>query len=283
MRRRVRAATMSRVLAAVTVSVLGPCAVDASAQSNATRAASDQRFQISQMERVLEGAVEYGASITRDRLQAVLPPAEILSANARARGYRLDGYGVFFHVEVPTLQGTLPWSFRILDQNNLGLDSALRDLRTAIERLNDVNLDQAWKRIELQVLPFAPVGTSPPPSVRSGPRDLATGTGVTSIQVDPSPDQARDPILNDPEQVYRDEVRTALMDAMLEHSRGLNLASGEVLTVAARGSDDGRVLGSAEPSRRVTQITVRGMDLVAFLAGQISHEEARRRIEVRVF
>jgi hypothetical protein len=30
-------------------------------------------------------------------------------------------------------------------------------------------------------------------------------------------------------------------------------------------------------------ITVRGADLTAFLAGQISREEARKRVEVRMF
>ena len=50
----------------------------------------------------------------------------LLTENARARGFRLEGYGVFFDVEVPSLEGTLPWSFRTLDQNDLGLDSALQ-------------------------------------------------------------------------------------------------------------------------------------------------------------
>jgi hypothetical protein len=70
------------------------------------------------MERVLEGAVEHGAANLRERLQAVAPdaPAQLLIlGNPRVRGFRLDGYGLFFDVEVPSLNGTLTWSLRTLD------------------------------------------------------------------------------------------------------------------------------------------------------------------------
>ena len=60
------------------------------------------------MERVLESAVEHGASVWRDRLQALLPAQTLLLDNARVRGYRLEGYGVFFDIEVPSLETTLP-------------------------------------------------------------------------------------------------------------------------------------------------------------------------------
>jgi hypothetical protein len=84
------------------------------------------------MERVLEGAVEHGAAVTRDRLQAYLPADMLLSENAIVRGFRLEGYGMFFDVAVPSLEGTFPWMFRSLDQNHLGVDSALRTLRSFV-------------------------------------------------------------------------------------------------------------------------------------------------------
>src|SRR5262245_62745335 len=66
--------------------------------------ARQQRYQIGVLERVLEGAVEHGVTVTRDRLQALAQmPADLLvSDNAHARGFRLDGYGVFFDVSVPS-------------------------------------------------------------------------------------------------------------------------------------------------------------------------------------
>src|SRR5688572_24476302 len=130
----------------------------ASAQTDDLRL-KEGRYQIGQIERLLEGAVEFAATVFRDRLQALMPADMLLTENARARGFRLEGYGVFFDVEVPSLQGTLAWSFRTLDQNALGLDSALRTLRAFIERAatNDLNLQQALRRIELQ---GGPVGSA---------------------------------------------------------------------------------------------------------------------------
>ena len=122
------------------------------------------------MERVLEGAVEHGATIIRDRLQAIAPdaPAQMLILdNPRVRGFRLDGYGVFFDVEVPSLNGTLTWSLRTLDQNDLGLQSALNVLKARLDPA-DVDLQQALKRLELQVGPLAPASQAAP--VPAAPR-----------------------------------------------------------------------------------------------------------------
>src|ERR1700719_3772389 len=134
-------------------------------------AARDQRYQIGVMERVLEQAVEHGAARTRERMRAVLPPAEMLpSANARVRGFRLEGYGVLFDVEVPDLPTSLPWSFLMLDQNGLGLASALQQLRSIVEKTGDTNAEQALKRIELQVGPAGVAASS-----------VAAGVGVPTV------------------------------------------------------------------------------------------------------
>src|SRR3954454_10938006 len=116
------------------------------------------------MERVLEGAVEHGLTNTRDRVQALanVPPSLLVSDNAHARGFRLDGYGVFFDVVVPPFETTLTWSLRTLDQNDLGLDSALRTLQTFIKTSGDPNVEQALKRLELQVNPTVLARTSLP-------------------------------------------------------------------------------------------------------------------------
>ena len=54
---------------------------------------------------MLEGAVEHGATVIRDRLQALLPADMLLTENARARGFRLEGYGVFFDVRCHRSKG----------------------------------------------------------------------------------------------------------------------------------------------------------------------------------
>src|SRR5438445_10248735 len=134
-------------------------AVQAAAQPAAARRAVEQRYQIGQMERVLEGAVEHGVTVTRDRVQALAQvPADLLvSDNAHARGFRLDGYGVFFDVVVPSFETTLTWTLRTLDQNDLGLESALRTLQSHIKTAGDPNREQARKPVELQLSPHVPV------------------------------------------------------------------------------------------------------------------------------
>ena len=90
--------------------VVGAVTMSAGAASAQTRqSVADQkqaRYEIAQMERVLEGAVEHGVANIRDRLQAVGPTELLISDNARARGFRLDGYGVFFDVVVPSLRAS---------------------------------------------------------------------------------------------------------------------------------------------------------------------------------
>lgn len=233
----------------------------------------EARYQIGQMERLLEGAVEHGATAMRDRLQAMMPADMLLTDSARARGFRLEGYGVFFDVEVPDLGGSLAWSLRTLDQNDLGLDAALQTLRQAAG--NDVNLQQALKRVELQM---SPMGTATPAPSGGASAVQASGTA-------PAPaarPTAADPVLANPDEAYRIEISEALIDAMLEHSRGLSIGADERLTVAARRSDDRPRLGIDTDSRTVV-LSVRGADLAAFLGGHLSPQEARSRIEVRVF
>jgi hypothetical protein len=97
-------------------------------------------------------------------------------------------------------------------------------------------------------------------------------------------DQApSDPILTNPNEAYRSAIRTALVDAMLEHTRGLRIAPNEWLTVAARSSDDRPRLAPADPEGQTNLLSIKGSDLDAFLAGQITREEAIKRVDVRVF
>lgn len=244
---------------------------------DAAQSVRDARYQLGQMERLLEGAVEHGATVIRDHLRAIMPAGMLLTENARARGFRLDGYGVFFDVEVPSLEGTLAWSFRTLDQNDLGLAAALQTLRSYIQSSgNDVTVQQALRRLELQVSPMSDL---------SSPDQAVAASAVRTSATAPAPavsKPASDPVLNNPDEAYRTEIRDALVDAMLEHSRGLAIGANEWLTVAARRSDDRTRLGIDTDARTVV-LSVRGSDLTAFLGGQLAQPEARARIAVRVF
>jgi hypothetical protein len=241
----------------------------------------ESRYQIGQIERLLEGAVEHGAAVIRDRLLAIMPADMLLTENARVRGFRLDGYGVFFDVEVPSLAGTLPWSFRTLDQNDLGVDNALQTIRSYIQTsgTDDVTLRQALERIELQLTPAAGSVNVAAPAPAAG---RAVNSQSPPAVVQPSP-VSNDPILANPNEAYRAAIRTALVEAMLEHTRGLNIAPNEWLTVAARSSEDRPRLAPADTEGQTNLLSIRGSDLAAFLAGQITLEEGVKRVDVRVF
>jgi hypothetical protein len=250
----------------------------------------DQRYQIGVVERVLEQAVEHSAARTRNRLLAAAPQADMMmAATARVRGFRLDGYGVFFDVEVPDFFfDPYSWSLNLLDQSGLGLDRALQELRTVVAKTGDVNAEQALKRVELQIVPAAGQGfalpslASPAAAAASIAQRPVTGSAAAAL-TDPAPAAAPDPVLTNPAEAYRAEIREALIDAMLQHSRGLNLAPNEWLHVAAKRSDDRPRLTAVNTDDATLLIRVRGADLTAFLGGQIGRAEAVQRMEVKLF
>ena len=270
--------------------MLGAVTLNAGAASaqTATQSVADQkqaRYEIAQMERLLEGAVEHGVANIRDRLQSFGPTELLISDNARARGFRLDGYGVFFDVVVPSLDTTVLWSIRTLDQNLLGLQSALKELEAHVKQAGDVNLEQALRRIELQMDPLLVARTATPATPVAGPgARTATGSVSAATVDDPVPQpQTADPIFSNPDEAYRAEVTRALMEALLDHSSSLGIQPTEWLTIAARRNDERPRLAPADTDARTFFIRLRGSDLAAFLARQISREEALKRIEVRVF
>jgi hypothetical protein len=276
-------------------------ASSAAAQTNARPVNTrNSHYQIGVMERVLEGAVEHGATLIRDRFQALAPdaPAQMLILdNPRVRGFRLDRYGVFFDVEVPSFLSSLFWSSRTLDQNDLGLQSALNVLKTRLDP-SDVDLQQALKRLELQVGPLtsAPVGAPVPTSTRvprlpnplsaSGSAASASDqtVGATSLPAAASPAaQPADKILENPNEAYRDEVVQALADAMLDHGSALGIGDDEWLTIAARGIQTQPRLGTPDNDAQTVMIRLRGSDLSAFRANQISRDEVIKRMDRQVF
>jgi hypothetical protein len=266
----------------VTTFITAPAwAQSAASTARAEADARQSRYQIGQMERLLEGAVEHGVTLIRDRFQQLTQtPADLLvSDNAHARGFRLEGYGVFFDVTAPTFEtSALVWSLRTLDRNDLSVDTAMRTLQERVK--GDPASEQALKRLEIQVGP-ATVARVASPAV-AGARDAAGSAAATSVDAQ-APGANDDPILADPNEAYRTEVIQALKDAMLDHSTGLGIREGEWLTIAVRGNDDRPRLAPADSDARTRVIRLRGADLAAYLARQITRDEALERIEVRMF
>lgn len=76
-----------------------------------------RREQIGLMEGLLAAAVRNGAKETARQIQAIQPGLALFTGDARARGFYLEGYGVFFHVEIPGVQPSVEWIFETLQRS----------------------------------------------------------------------------------------------------------------------------------------------------------------------
>lgn len=265
----------------------GAMAVSALAQDSATPAlrpdaALQARHQIFVMESVLEQAVQYGAQMLSDHLRAAgMPELVLLAGAARARGFRLDGYGVFFDLEVPAVRQSVAWSLRMMNRPDPRLTQALNALRGQLQMVTDqrvrANLTGLISQLEAEGGAAAGPAAVQGEPVRHGTISAAAADGVLSPASTPAQ-------MDDPGRVYTDEVRKAVIDAMFDHSGPMNLAPAEWLIVAARADMDRRFL-SSDPNDVPTTIVlrVRGADLQAFREGRLSRDEAVTRVEVSNF
>jgi hypothetical protein len=245
-----RIATIAVAAAALTVTVAG-----AQAPKSAELEQIKQRQRVSLMEGVLERAVANGADNLLRQVRHVMPDVPMLTGAPAVRGFRLDGYGVFFDVEVPALRLPLAWTLRyVVDGNRLAVNAALAQLRAMVleqpvqER---ARLETMVRQMEERNLPQA----------------------IASPDVDPA-------VVRDPNEAYTRAVKEALVDAMIESSGPLNLGPDEWLTVAARDNvpNDPLVPGDSTDLQSVI-FKVKGSDLAAFRSGQITLEQARGRVK----
>ena len=239
------------------------------AVAGAARAEQRQaRFHVSVLEGVLETAVTHGAEnlIARARRQVPIDML-LLTGAAEARGFRLDGYGVFFDVQVPALRQTLAWSLRVMANEHDVARRALQQLREYVSSVRDpgeqASLAQAVRRLERQLAPPAP-----PPG-----QAVPTSTTTTADSPDAS-------WLDNPSAAYTSEVKEALIDAMLNHSGPIDLGPEERLTVAARDNERTDRLSPGEELNTII-LSVTGSDLAAYRAGRLSKDEARNKVEIR--
>jgi hypothetical protein len=260
------------------------------AYAQVSRSEADQvkaRQKISLMESVLESAVANGADSLMRAVRTVMPPdALVLTGAPSARGFRLEGYGVFFDVEVPSFRPTMAWTLRqLVDKNGIGAVQAVDQLKAYIATVQDprerANLDRALRRLELQVGPVGPV-----PQQDASARTV--GSTLTAQTVATPPVPAASPIdstvLEDPNGAYTREVSAAIVDAMIENSGPLPVGEDEWLTVAARDNirPDRLVPGDTSNTSSIV-FRIKGSDLAAFRAGHMTLEDARTHVEVKQF
>jgi hypothetical protein len=209
---------------AVVVTLAVPAAVGAQTKIPITAEQQRRQDEMTVLEGALMSAVSLAAKKVATDVQSSTPSATLFTGQARAKGFLLEGYGVFFSVEIPAL--------------DLNVMLTVESLERSAQRRNDLALPQ-----------------------------------INNIQ---------SVVAADPGQKYRDAVKLALIDAMLDHSKNLELQPDESLTIAARGSE------AALQPNEIFQLTtvilrVKGSDLADYLAGRLTKEEARKKVEVRQF
>jgi hypothetical protein len=259
------------------------------------------RYFVQVMEGIFERAVRYAAGQMNRKLQAVSPELLQLSGAARARGFRLDGYGVFFDIEVPAaLRQTMGWTARLMQQqNDQTLEQAISSLRRVTSELDGKrrsDADTALKLLELRARPaysrsnvYAPMRTAAglsPDAVQATTASTTTDASASDPSTANSGAANRTPEdlawMQNPDGAYEMEVRDALIGAMLGYGSTLALRPDEWLTVAAR--DNQTVVVPGDLTETVTIILrIKGSDLAELIAGRLTEADARRRVEVREF
>jgi hypothetical protein len=234
------------------------------------------------MEAVLSRAVLTGAEHLAEQLGNGNPNMSFFTGQARARGFVLDGYGVFFHVEIPEMQQSVVWSVTTLERD-VQMAGALDALKRAVDAMSDgapkLQAEGGLKRLQLLIGPVPALAD--PGSVGDRDRVYATSTADTSPVADNTPSVPM-AILRDPSGAYRQAIKDALIDAMLEHSRGMNLGPDEWLSLAAHRGDS-----AMSPNEIVTSTTlvlrIKGSDLALYDADRTRKDEIRKRVEAREF
>ena len=226
------------------------------------------RQRISMMEGVLERAVSNGADSVVRQMKAVMGDAWMLTGVPEVRGFRLDGYGVFFDVEVPALRPPVTWPLRYMlrdARDNQQVVTELKAMMLESEPRQRERLAQVVRQLEQQ---------SPVPSALRSSGRIGAAT-VQGGQIDAA-------ALDDPEEHYTHEVKAALVDAMIENSGPVAIGADEWLTVAARDNvpRDPLIPTDAADTRTII-FRIKGSDLAAFRAGKIMLEEARKKVETR--
>lgn len=248
-----------------------------------------RRNQILLMEGLLARAGTIAAESFGLKLQQIQPDMALFIGQSRARGFVLDGYGIFFDVEVPELRGAVVWS-QLTMQRELEMANALELLKRALLNMPEgPSRQQAEKAIHVLALQTGPIQPQRNAQGVDGSTETAIKVNEGTSQQESAPVASLEPvqdvaapqatlkaIIKDPKKEYRDTVQRELIDVMLEYSIPMDVAPDEWLTVAARVSEAGQ-------RGQILMLRVKGSDLALFAADRERRDEIRGKVEVSIF
>ena len=264
-------------------------------QQSAEAEQAKARQKVFMMEGVLERAVQIGVDTLRARVRTVLPDDTLLLSGAPVvRGFRLEGYGVLFDIQVPALRRSMAWSIRTMNESAAMVARDLAQMRAIMQTIPNpqarAEFERSLRRVQQQLGPMGPIA----PEATTAQAQAAPGTvaaqsvsATTIAPTAPAPAPVPPPdaqLLQDPSEAYTQEVKSALIDAMVENSAPLGIGPDEWLTLAARDNVQIDRFTPGDPSEVSTIVLrIKGSDLAAYRTGKITLDEVRRRVDVREF
>ena len=164
------------------------------------------------------------------------------------------------------------------------VDTAITSLRRNLQSVNDPaarrEMDDAIQRLARIVGPVQmpmPGGVGP-----GGVHQVSAGArGEAAAPQSVTPQQAA--IIDDPGLAYTNEVKAALVDAMLDYGAPIPIGDDQWLTIAARDDNDSRLGGGDPYDVSTIVLRISGADLGAFRAGKLTREEALGKVEAREY
>lgn len=238
------------------------------------------RTQIAFMEGALERAVGDGIRSTMAQMPDVISGPWMFGGSGRVRGFNIDGYGLFFDVEVPSLPASIAWSLQVLSRNNdAQMRQEIAELRAMVNKVSDEpTRTQIQRRIDrLATLSGTmPLVTPPGGNAQRSPQQMISVDGPVVAR------PAAAPIA--PDKVYTKEVMSALVRALLDQAAMFRLGPNDRFTIAARDSQSSSpMVGLAAPEVSTLYLTISGSDLEALRTGKITREEAAKRVKTNQF
>ena len=244
------------------------------------------------MEVLLTRALQQGAEDLARQLKMREPNSAFVTGTGRARGFILDGHGVFFDVDVPGMRQSVIWSAQMLEleQQRQNIQRFLANSSVDDPRRKMAETSLRFIERQMGTAPGEIVISNPTANTQMTPRDRVAAVAVAdgapaaseSPAAPPAPSLAVPQQLRDPNELYTDSVKNALIDAMLRGSRFLSIRENEWLTVAASDSDGPQAPGQVNDTSRIL-ISIKGSDLSAFHTGKLTREDVLKRVDVREF
>ena len=245
-------------------------------------------YHIRQLEGVLTNAVKAGASTMAYQMQ--MAEANLyVSTTARARGFELEGYGVFFDVDVPSMLQSAVYSVQVRQEQLQNVDSLRAmavdpKLHPAVRKMAEIELNRQQRILGLMPTPVSPPAAAPQ-AVAQGMVVAATAdagvAGEAARAAAGAPPVAPLPDLRDPNERYTEAIKEKLIDAMLNYGMALRLEDQEWFVIAARATSGDLLPGQLDDAASIL-LRIKGEDLNAYAQKKISRDEVSKRIEIKI-